>query len=108
MIFALVSILIFAAVATLAVGMLIRRKERDTKEVTARVGGRKSKSAATGPLIAERDTPGFLQVQANNVIAIERLLITCVFNQFLVDHPREANVLILGEFWLELRFATGG
>ncbi|HET9950671.1 MAG TPA: type II secretion system F family protein [Candidatus Eisenbacteria bacterium] len=56
MIFALVSLLIFAAVATLAVGMLLRRKERDTKDVQERVGGRKSKSAATGPLVVERDS----------------------------------------------------
>ena len=56
MIFALVSLLIFAAVATTAVGMILRRKEKDTKEVTDRVGGRKSKSLAAGPVVVERDT----------------------------------------------------
>jgi tight adherence protein B len=57
MIFALVSLLIFAAVATLAVGMLLRRKEGDTKAVRERVGGRATKaSSAGGPLIVERDT----------------------------------------------------
>jgi tight adherence protein B len=56
MIFALVSLLIFAAVATLAVGMLLRRKESDTKAVKDRVGGRLAKSTPTGPLIVERDT----------------------------------------------------
>jgi tight adherence protein B len=56
MIFALVSLLIFAAVATLAVGMLLRRKESDTKAVRDRVGGRRAKASAGGPLIVERDT----------------------------------------------------
>ena len=56
MIFALVSLLIFAAVATLAVGMLLRRKEGDTKAVRERVGGRQAKSAASGPVVVERDT----------------------------------------------------
>ena len=55
MIFALVSLLIFAAVATLAVGMLLRRKEGDSKSVRERVGGRKSKSTAAA-LIVERDS----------------------------------------------------
>jgi tight adherence protein B len=56
MIFALVSILIFAAVATLAVGMLLRRRESDTKAVRDRVGGKQAKASAAGPLIVERDT----------------------------------------------------
>jgi tight adherence protein B len=55
MIFALVSLLIFAAVATLAVGMLLRRREKDTKEVTERVGGKKARAAAS-TAVAERDT----------------------------------------------------
>jgi len=56
MIFALVSLLIFAAVATLAAGMLLRRRERDSKEVQERIGGRKARSAAAGPLAVERDS----------------------------------------------------
>ena len=56
MIFALVSLLIFAAVATLAGGMLLRRKERDTDAVKDRVGGRRMKSAKTGAIVVERDT----------------------------------------------------
>ncbi|MEK7317270.1 MAG: type II secretion system F family protein [Candidatus Eisenbacteria bacterium] len=56
MIFALVSLLIFAAVATLAGGMLLRRKERDTDVVKDRVGGRKAKADRSQDLTAERDT----------------------------------------------------
>lgn len=55
MIFALVSLLIFAAVATLAVGVLLRRKEKDTDTVKTRVGGRR-KAASNAELIVERDT----------------------------------------------------
>lgn len=56
MIFALVSLLIFAAVATLAGGMLLRRKERDTDAVKTRVGGRKAKADRSQDISAERDT----------------------------------------------------
>lgn len=56
MIFALVSLLIFAAVATLAGGMLLRRKERDTDAVKDRVGGRKAKAGKSGAIVVERDT----------------------------------------------------
>ncbi len=56
MIFALVSLLIFAAVATLAGGMLLRRKERDTDAVKNRVGGRKAKADRIQDISAERDT----------------------------------------------------
>src|SRR5580765_7540595 len=56
MIFALVSLLIFAAVATLAGGMFLRRKEGDSKAVRDRVGGRSAKASAGGPILVERDT----------------------------------------------------
>ncbi len=56
MIFGLVSLLIFAAVATLAVGFLLRRKEKDSDKVRARIGGRQSKANATVAAAIERDT----------------------------------------------------
>lgn len=56
MIFAFVSFLIFAAVATLAVGMLLRRRERDTEKVRDRVGGKQARRAAAAEASVERDT----------------------------------------------------
>ncbi len=56
MIFALVSLLIFAAVATLAVGMLLRRKEADTKSVRERVGSRRARLTGVASVSVERDT----------------------------------------------------
>jgi tight adherence protein B len=56
MIFALVSLLIFAAIATLAVGMLLRRRETETKSVRERVGGTQARLANASSVIVERDT----------------------------------------------------
>jgi tight adherence protein B len=56
MIFALVSLLIFAAIATLAVGMLLRRRETETKSVRERVGGKQARLANASSVIVERDT----------------------------------------------------
>jgi tight adherence protein B len=56
MIFGLVSLLIFAAVATLAVGFFLRRKEKDSDKVRERIGGQKSKANAAVAAAIERDT----------------------------------------------------
>jgi tight adherence protein B len=56
MIFAFVSLLIFAAVATFAVAMLLRRKEKETASVKERVGARHARLAGTASLAVERDT----------------------------------------------------
>jgi tight adherence protein B len=57
MIFALVSILVFAATAALVAAFLIGRREREASEIKQRVGGPAGRGAgAGGPVVVERDT----------------------------------------------------
>jgi tight adherence protein B len=56
MIFALVSILIFAATAALVAAVLMRRREKEAGEIKQRVGSRVERVASGGPVAVERDT----------------------------------------------------
>ena len=57
MIFVLVSILIFAAVAALVAAMLTQRREKESHDLKQRVGGGdRAGAGAAGPVVVERDT----------------------------------------------------
>ena len=56
MIFVIVSILIFAAVAALVAAMLTQRREKENLELKQRVGGGDRGGAASGTVVVERDT----------------------------------------------------
>jgi tight adherence protein B len=56
MIFALVSILIFAATAALVAAILLRRREKEAGEIKQRIGARAEKAAPGAAVAVERDT----------------------------------------------------
>ncbi len=56
MIFALVSILIFAATSALVAAILVRRREKDASALKQRVGGRAGDAATASTFMVERDT----------------------------------------------------
>jgi tight adherence protein B len=57
MIFALVSILVFAATSALVAALLVRRHEKEARDLKQRVGGRTGQgTGATATIMVERDT----------------------------------------------------
>ena len=56
MIFALVSILVFAATAALVAAILMRRREKEASDLKQRVGGRSGQGSSAATIMVERDT----------------------------------------------------